>query len=102
MLDGWQKTDGPVLKKLLAEADIPEYLVKLGLQPTASAVDKAAGDSLLIEFYNLLQIGEYTVKGARKESKQTQQFKMADVTIFKRDPQGTSMPSIQGPCHVSG
>jgi hypothetical protein len=100
MLDGWRQLDGPVLKKIPVEADVPEDLVKLGLQPTASAIDKAVGD--LVAFYYLLRIGEYTIKGAQNESKQTQQFKMADVTIFKRDPQGTSMLSIQGPCHVSG
>jgi hypothetical protein len=44
MLDGWQKTDGPVLKKLPVEADIPEYLVQLGLQHAASAIEKAVGD----------------------------------------------------------
>jgi hypothetical protein len=89
MLDGWRKTDGPVLKKLPVEADVPEYLVKLGLQLGASAKDKAIGDLTLIAFYYLLRIGEYTVKGARNESKQTQQFKVRDVTFFKKDAQGT-------------
>ena len=89
MLDGWRKTDGPVLKKLPVEADIPEYLVKLGLQLGASAKDKAIGDLTLVAFYYLLRIGEYTVKGARNESKQTQQFKIRDVTFFKKDAHGT-------------
>jgi len=89
MLDGWRKTDGPVLKKLPVEADIPEFLVKLGLQVGASAKDKAVGDLALIAFYYLLRIGEYTVKGTRNESKQTQQFKVGDVTFFKKDPHGT-------------
>jgi len=88
ILDGWQKTDGPVLKKLPMEADVPEFLVNLGLQPKASAIDKAVGDLALIAFYYLLRIGEHTVKGARNESKQTQQLKMADVTFFKRDVHG--------------
>jgi hypothetical protein len=88
MLYGWRKTDGPVLKKLPVEADIPEYLVQLGLHPAASAHETAVGDLALIAFYYLLRIGEYTVKGTRNESKQTQQFKMADVTFFKRDHTG--------------
>ena len=67
MLDGWRKTDGPILKKLPVEADIPEYLVKLGLQLGVSAVDKAVGDLALIAFYCLLQISEYTVKSTRNE-----------------------------------
>jgi len=36
----------------------------------------------------LLRIGEYTVKGTRNESKQTQQFKMEDVTFFRRNEMG--------------
>jgi len=80
--------DGAVLKKLPVKADIPKYLVTLGLQPSASAVDKAIGDLALMAFYYLLQIGEYIVKGTRNESKQTQQFKVDDVTFFKQDQFG--------------
>jgi hypothetical protein len=43
---------------------------------------------VLIVFYYLLRIGEYTVKGTRNESKQTQQFKVDDVTFFKWDQFG--------------
>jgi hypothetical protein len=68
MLDGWRKTDGRVLKKLPVEADVPEFLVKLGLQVGASAKDKAVGDLSLIAFYYLLRIGEYTIKGAMLHS----------------------------------
>jgi hypothetical protein len=89
MLDGWRKTDGPVLKKLPVEADIPEYLVQLGLHPAASPHEQVVGDLALIAFYYLLRIGEYTVKGTRNETKQTQQFKLADVTLFKRDQTGS-------------
>ena len=89
MLDGWHKTDGPVLKKLPVEADIPEYLAKRGMQAGAGASEQAVGDLAVIAFYYLLRIGEYTVKGSRNESKQTQQFKLADVTFFKKDEQGT-------------
>jgi hypothetical protein len=70
------------------EADIPEYLVQLSLHPATSAHEKAVGDLALIAFYYLLRIGEYTIKGTRNESKQTQQFKMADVTFFRRDHTG--------------
>jgi hypothetical protein len=89
MLDGWRKTDGPVLKKLPVEVDIPEYLVQRGLHPAASPRETAVGDLALIAFYYLLRIGEYTVKGTRNESKQTQQFKLADVTFFKKDTNGS-------------
>jgi hypothetical protein len=70
------------------EANIPEYLVSIGLQPMATVQEKAIGDLALIEFYYLLRIGEYTVKMACNNTKQTQQFNVADITFFKRDSRG--------------
>ncbi len=106
MLGGLRKMDSPILKKLPVEADVPKYLVKLGLQPSALAFNKAVGDLSLIAFYYLLCIGEYTVKGTRNESKQMQLFKMADVTFFQMGPAGhpppTHMTGTQGAHHVSG
>ena len=84
MLDGWAKADSPTQKMLPVEADVPEYMAKLGLLPDASQLDKTIGDLALIAFYYLLRIGEYTFKSSRNESKQTVQFKMEDVTFFKR------------------
>jgi hypothetical protein len=56
MLDGWHKTDGPVMKKLPVEVDVPEYLVKLGLLPKSTELDKARGDLSLVAFYYLLRV----------------------------------------------
>jgi hypothetical protein len=39
----------------------------------------------MIAFYYLLQVGEYTVKGSRNNTKQTVQFKYEDVTFFKKN-----------------
>lgn len=89
ILDGLRKTVGPVVKMLPVEANIPEYLVNISLQPTALVREKAVGDLALIAFYYLLQIGEYTIKGLSNDSKQTQQFKVADVVFFKRDNKRT-------------
>lgn len=58
MLDGWHKTDGPVLKNLPVEADIPRHLVNLGLQPSALQFDKAVGDLALICILLSVIIGE--------------------------------------------
>jgi hypothetical protein len=88
MLDGWRKIDPPTLKTLPVEADVPEYLATLGAQPSASRLDQAIGDLTLIAFYYLLRIGEYTCKAKRNGSKQTVQFKMEDVTFFKRNKLG--------------
>ncbi len=88
MLDGWSKADPPTQKQLPVEADVPEYIAALGQLPEATPLDKAIGDLVLIAFYYLLRIGEYTSKGLRNESKQTVQFKFEDITFFKKDRYG--------------
>ena len=42
----------------------------------------------MIAFYYLLCIGEYTTKGARNNSKQTEEFKLGDITFFSKDTRG--------------
>ena len=42
----------------------------------------------MIAFYYLLQVGEYTVKGSRNNTKQTVQFKYKDVLFFKNSNRG--------------
>ena len=75
MLDGFRKADPPTTKQLPVEADVPEFLVQLGLSPEARELDRAIGDLTMIAFYYLLRIGEYTTKGTaiiqsrRKNSK---------------------------------
>ena len=76
------------MKKLSVQVDVPERLAEFGLMPEASELMKAVGDLSLIAFYYLLRIGEYTVKGSRNNSKQTKQFKLEDVTFFKRNELG--------------
>jgi hypothetical protein len=49
---------------------------------------QAVGDLALIAFYYILKIGEYTVKGKWNSSKQTVQFKLNDVTFFKKNKWG--------------
>ena len=87
-LDGWRKYDPPTKKQLPVEADVPELLVRWGSQPAATALEQAVGDLTMIAFFYLLQIGEYTVKGKREETKQTIQFKMEDITFFKCNAAG--------------
>ncbi len=43
---------------------------------------------ILVAFYYLLRIGEYTSKGKRNNTKQTVQFKFEDVTFFKKNRLG--------------
>ena len=87
-LKGWAKEDPQVQKKLPVESDVVEYLVKCGLAPGATARDRCVGDWCLIAFYFLLRVGEYTAKSSRNESKQTVQFRMKDLTFFRRDKWG--------------
>ena len=88
MLDGWRKTDSPVMKKLPVEVDIPKLLVKLSMTKEASDFDRATADLCLIAYFYLLRVGEYTMKGSRNESKQTVQYRMKDILFFKKDATG--------------
>jgi hypothetical protein len=88
MLDGFRKADPPTTKQLPIEADVPEYLVDLGQVSDARELDRAVGDLVMIAFYYLLRIGEYTTKSTRNNSKQTEEFKLGDITFFKKDKQG--------------
>ena len=88
MLDGFRATDPPTLKKLPIEVDVVELLVGIGMEQSATPCQRATGDLALIAFYYLLRVGEYTAKGSRRDSKRTVQFKLEDVTFFKKDKRG--------------
>ena len=51
-------------------------------------LDWTIGDLVLVAFYYLLRIGEYTVKGMRNSTKQMVQFKLEDVNFFKKNRGG--------------
>jgi hypothetical protein len=89
MLDGMKKHDPLVMKKLPVEADIPDYIAQCSLRPTATQRELAVADLILIAFYYLLRVGEYTVKASRNMTKQTVQFRVKDVTFFRTDQTGT-------------
>ena len=88
MLEGWDREDPPTTKKLPVEADVPEFLVAQGLKDGSSDLLRATSDLALIAYYYLLRVGEYTVKGSRNNTKQTEQFKLGDVALFKRNKRG--------------
>ena len=88
MLDGMRRQDPPTMKKLPVEADVPNFLVDVGLTSAASPLDHAIGDLAIIAFYYLLRIGEYTTKGTRNETKRTIQFRVKDVTFFTTTTDG--------------
>lgn len=85
MLAGFRNKDPPTIKKLPVEVDIPEYIVMCSLRPTATEHDRATADLILIAFYYLLRVGEYTVKSTQNSTKRTVQFRLKDVTFFSKD-----------------
>ena len=87
-MSGWRKEDPTTKNMLPVGIDVPEHLGTVGLSKHATALEKVVGDSSLTAFYYLLRIGEYSVKGSRNESKQTQQFKLGDGRFFKYDRKG--------------
>ena len=70
---------------LPVEVGLPELICLQGLNPLASEWDKAVGDLSLIAFYYILRQGEYCVKSTAPDKKQTVQFRVKDVTLFKQD-----------------
>ena len=88
MIDGFAKDDPPTRKMLPVESDVPELLVEMGYGKSGTAHTRAVGDLSLIAFYYPLRIGEYTIKGKRNNTKQTVQFKLEDVTFYKKTRNG--------------
>ena len=88
MLDGWRKTDKPTEKKLPVEVDVPNHVATLGGAADATPLAQAVGDLVLVAFYFLLRVGEYTCRGngaAKDADKQTEQFKVSDVRFFAKN-----------------
>ena len=88
MLSGFQKVDPPTMKKMPIEVDVPELLVKTGMDCTATELTKVVGDLSLIAFYYVLQVGEYKTKCSRNSTKQTKQFKLEDVQFLESTAKG--------------
>ena len=87
MLQGFSNDDPPTTKKLPVDVDVPEFLYDLGCSKHASAKDARVGLLVLIAFYFLLRVGEYTSKlrNGQHETKKTVNFRVCDVTFFKKD-----------------
>ena len=54
----------------------------------ATEAEQAIGDLVLVAFYFLLQVGEDTTKARRKLKTRTRQFRLKDVTFYKRGSDG--------------
>ena len=82
------KTQPPVKNISPVEVNLPELICEHGLNPLTCEHSKAVGDLVMIVFYYLLRCGEYCVNTKEPGKKQTVQFRVKDVTFFKRDVGG--------------
>lgn len=88
MLAGFKNFDPAVEKKLACHPDLAAFACAWGLQEDATPQQQAVGDLVLIAFYYLLRVGEYTTKKRRKMRTRTRQFRIKDVTFFKYNERG--------------
>ena len=68
--------------------DLPKFAAAYGNNPEEGEYRKATGDLLLIAFYYLLGIGEYTTKTRGKKKTRTCQFWENNITLFKLNEDG--------------
>ena len=73
MLDGWRKVDPSTIKKLTIEVDILKLLVNKAYTGKSSH-QQATADLMLVAFYYMMPVGEYTCKRTRNRMKKTAQF----------------------------
>ena len=91
MLVGFENEDPATQKKLPVDADVVELCCEWGLLVTATAKDRRTGDLILIAFYYLLRVGEYTCRWRKKRprrTKKTVNFRLCDVAFFKKNEEG--------------
>jgi len=88
MLAGFKNFDPATEKKLACHPDLPRWARQHAYRKDASPAVKAVGDLVLIAYYYLLRVGEYTAKARRKLKTRTRQFRMRDVTFYRRGGNG--------------
>ncbi len=88
ILAGFKNFDPAVEKKLACHPSLPHEACKFGLRKKASPQEQATGDLVIIAFYYLLRVGEYTTKRRRGNRTRTRQFRVKDVMFFKHDKHG--------------
>ncbi|KAL9178895.1 hypothetical protein ACHAXT_011868 [Thalassiosira profunda] len=88
MLAGFKNFDPAVEKKLACHPDLPAFACAWGLRKDATPQQQAVGDLVMVAFYYLLRVGEYTTKKRRKTRTRTRQFRIKDVTFFRKNDLG--------------
>ena len=83
MLKGFDYKDPPRVNKLAVYPDLPDWLWKWGHGKGSSPQQQAVIDLVMIAFYYLLRVREYTASKRRGQQPRNQQFLVNDVTFFK-------------------
>ena len=93
MLAGFKNFDPAVEKKLACHPDVPAFACNWAYREGTGAQQRAIGDLVVIAFYFLLRVGEYTTKTRRgKKKTRTRQFRLKDITFFVRNAAGEMVP----------
>ena len=92
MLAGFKNFDPAVEKKLACGPDLPHFACEWAHRPGTGPQQQAIGDLIVIAYYYLLRVGEYTTKLRRKKKKRTRQFRAKDVTFFRCNSHGDLVP----------
>ena len=74
MMKGFANFDPPTEKKLACHPDSPTCACEEAYKGDKSPMRRAIGNLIVIAFYYLLRVGEYTTKAGRKRKKTTRQF----------------------------
>jgi len=83
MIAGFDNFNPAVEKKLAVGPDVPKFAAVWAHQHNTSPQQQAIGDLVIIAFYYLLRVGEYTTKDKRTKQTQTRQFWVMDFTFFR-------------------
>jgi hypothetical protein len=80
-LEGYRRSDPPSLPQLAAPLHLIHYILQKHGHQDASQQDKALADCILIAFYFLLRVGEYTYANPTTK-KRTHPITATDITLW--------------------
>jgi hypothetical protein len=90
MVEGFRREDPPSIPQLAVPISVPNACYKAGIQSANQKV-RTSGCLVLVAFYYLLRVGEYTKpryvtrNGRRERATRTKQFSVQNVGFFKND-----------------
>jgi hypothetical protein len=90
MIEGYRREDPPTIPQLAIPITVPNLCYKIAQSPAANAGIRAGGHLVLIAFYYLLRVGEYTKprfvyrNGKKVSASRTKQFCVGNVGFFRK------------------